>query len=869
MWGEPTTFWGKLERQADDSAVRWHSLDDHCADVASVAEALLHLAVWRSRLARLAGRELTPSDLARLGVLSALHDIGKFGIGFQAKGRENFGPTAGHVGEALAALRHDVFPELGELAAWGDAVGSLLVAAICHHGRPHNFEQTSNSAWQCTWWSPRGGLDPRAGGAALLRRCRSWFPQAFDQGGGPSLPDASGFAHAFAGLVMLADWIGSDTRFFPFADRLGAERMVFARGAARRAVVQIGLDLPVQARVDPQGRRPFERISSMAPRPAQEAILTLPLGNGGSTTILEAETGSGKTEAALARFVQLFEAGLVDGLYFALPTRSAATQIHRRVHEAVVRCFADPPPVVLAVPGYLRVDEVEAQKLPPFEVLWPDQDRFRYRGWAAEGPKRYLVGCIVVGTIDQVLLSALMVGHAHLRAAALLRHLLVVDEVHASDLYMTRILREVLARHVAAGGHALLLSATLAGEARTRLLHPERSLSLPSVEEATSTPYPLLMSRSEQLRAVSVHAGADRAIAVAIRPWLEDHEAIATAALAAAERGAKVIVIKNTVADCLATQEAVERLAGVRGSRAVLFHCNGVVAPHHARFAREDRASLDIALEKEFGKDRAMGGCVAVATQTVEQSLDLDADVMFADLCPADVLLQRLGRLHRHARGRPSGFESPCVSVAVPKCRDLGRLIGEGGRGKYHHGLGWVYPDLRVLEATWRLLEQEHCWRVPSMCRQIVERCLHTTVLANIVREGGHTWREHEQQMLGSGFGQQRQAELNLVDWSHPYDETSFPDGLDQRITTRLGEGDRRVRFRSRVRSPFGNDVDEVLLRSWWAIGVAAGDSYAEDVTSSASGVRFRFGTKWFNYGRLGLRPETPRGKEASDANDL
>ncbi|MEZ4454914.1 MAG: hypothetical protein R3B09_36020, partial [Nannocystaceae bacterium] len=115
------------------------------------------------------------------------------------------------------------------------------------------------------------------------------------------------------------------------------------------------------------------------------------------------------------------------------------------------------------MPGYLRVDEQEGTRLPGFEVLWNDdpRQRYRYRGWAAEGSKRYLAGAIVVGTIDQVLLSTSMTSHAHLRATAASRQLLVVDEAHASDAYMNRLLEEVLAFHLAAGGHAFLMSATL------------------------------------------------------------------------------------------------------------------------------------------------------------------------------------------------------------------------------------------------------------------------------------------------------------------------------------------------------------------------------------------------------------------------
>jgi CRISPR-associated endonuclease/helicase Cas3 len=553
-------------------------------------------------------------------------------------------------------------------------------------------------------------------------------------------------------------------------------------------------------------------------------------------------------------------------MYFALPTRSAATQMHRRVHSAAQQAFAVPPAVILAVPGYLRVDDAKGQRLAPFEVLWPDHDRFRYRAWAAESAKRYLAGCIVVGTVDQVLLSSLMVGHAHLRAAALLRHLLVVDEVHASDAYMTRILEDVLGRHSAAGGHALLLSATLGSEARARLLHPDRHVTPPALADAEATPYPLITYRSEGDQAISVrHDSRGRAIEVAAEPWLEDRDAVARRALAAGIEGAKALVIKNTVKDCIATQEALERAADACGRRDVLFACARVAAPHHARFARVDREALDGALDARIGIKRPDGGCVVVATQTVQQSLDLDADILFTDLCPADVLLQRIGRLHRHARTRPAGFEAARAIVIVPACRDLGVLLGEGGKARHHHGLGSVYPDLRILEATWRLIEKHAEWRIPEMNRLIVEHSLHASVLSAIASSGGPYWRTHEMQMLGTERGQARQAELNLVDWSRPYSEMSFPSEVDQRIATRLGEGDRRVRLVPPVTGPFGHAVDELVLRAWWTSGLASGLDMAEEVTSVGSFTRFMFGSKAFVYDRLGLRPAADHHTEVPD----
>jgi CRISPR-associated endonuclease/helicase Cas3 len=449
-----------------------------------------------------------------------------------------------------------------------------------------------------------------------------------------------------------------------------------------------------------------------------------------------------------------------------------------------------------------------------------------------------------------------MVGHAHLMATALLRHLLVVDEVHASDAYMQRLLEDVLERHLAAGGHALLLSATLGGEARERLLRAGgRTGSLP-FEAAIAAPYPLITHRSRgaaESRPVAAD-GHNRAIRLSTRPWMADAEPVARHALEAASEGAKVIVIRNTVGDCIATQEQIERLAGLAARPEALFSCCGRPAPHHARFARGDRQAIDRALEERFGKNRSEGGCVVVATQTVQQSLDLDADLLVTDLGPADVLLQRLGRLHRHPRGRPASFREPTAVVLTPAARDLASLIGDRGTAANFHGLGSVYPDLRIIEGTWRLLEQNPEWRIPEMNRRLVESSLHSAVLERIVQAGGPRWRAHATQMIGATLGQARLAQLNLVEWSRPYSESSFPDSADQRIQTRLGEGDRLVHFRPPAPGPFGNAVTELVLPAWWVKGLDADLSDAEHAISDGGVLRFEFGPHSFIYDRLGLR---------------
>jgi CRISPR-associated endonuclease/helicase Cas3 len=718
-------------------------------------------------------------------------------------------------------------------------------------------------------WGARGALDPFGGITALLESTIRWFPAAFQPS--PSMPAVPALQHAFAGLVMLADWLGSDRGFFPFADTL-EDRMPFARRAAREAVGAIGLDVRGARAALGEAVPGFAAVSAFPPREAQDRTLALDRPAGGGLTILESETGSGKTEAALGRFVQLLHAGLVDGMVFALPTRTAATQLHRRVVEAMARAFpheASRPPVVLAVPGYLQVDHARGKRLPGFEVLWNDDSRSlaRHRGWAAEQPKRYLAASVAVGTIDQVLLSSLRVGHAHLRATALLRQFLVVDEVHASDAYMNRILEEVLRFHLNAGGHAFLMSATLGTHVRRRLERAALGMAPRGgdLEEALATPYPAVhhAARGEAPTLVAVsNPGLPKRIAVSVEAIADDPAAIVTLALDAARQGARVIVLRNTVSDAIATQQALEALAHASDAP-LLFYVDEVVTLHHARFAREDRIRLDQAIEARFGKlAPPHGGGIAVATQTVQQSLDLDADFLLTDLAPMDVLLQRLGRVHRHPEvrdpHRPAAFRTARAVVMTGE-DPLEAYLRADGEARGRHGAGTVYDDLLILEATRRRLVERGNLVIPEQNRELVEITTHPEALDELAGRLGAVWQKHRSRTWGVERAHVGLADLNLVDRTAHFGDYSFKttELQNERIASRLGESDRRAVFvEPRPDGPFGERVRELTIPGWLARALPSDPDLAPgDVRPGSDGaMRFTFGPLRFVYDRLGLR---------------
>lgn len=875
----PPGFWGKLAG-SPGSLTGWLSLEDHCADVAACSEALLQRTLLGKRLAAAADLvDLEPVQVTRLAVLAAWHDLGKYNLGFQNKALPKPPFVAGHLRELVVLFGDDgyrataqlceVLP-LAELASWSEpgteSALRLLLASLSHHGRPIPIRGSHDPRH----WQPARGLEPFSGIRGLVQAARRWFPDAFAEGG-PPLPSSVAFQHLWCGLVTLADWLGSDSqRFFPFETPTGSERIVVAREWARRALIAVGLD-PAPARTVLRATPiTFSRLAEVTPRPAQQAMLDLTVPSNGSLAILEAETGSGKTEAALARYLTLFGAGAVDGLYFALPTRAAASQLHRRVYAAICRAIPEltaRPPVVLAVPGYLAFDDAVGSRedaagapLPPFTVLWNDDghEAARFRGWAAEHSKRYLAGPVVVGTVDQALLAALAVSHAHLRSTALARCLLVVDEVHASDPYMTQLLRAVLDTHLRAGGHAVLMSATLGSDSRRRLAESTgRSSEGLTATEASTLPYPrlTLYPRGGEPEEVALpQATTHREVDVEIAAIQSEPAEIARRAHAAARCGARVLVLRNTVSGCLEVQSALETQLANTEAAHLAFRCQGLAAPHHSRFSSEDRRLLDQAIERAFGKE-SQDAVVAITTQTVEQSLDIDADLLLTDLCPMDVLLQRIGRLHRHRnRQRPAVWARARVVVLMPTERNLSSLIRRGGEARGPHGLGTVYSDLRVLEATWCELEHRQLLRIPSCCREVVEAATHPQALAEVTARLGGAWHDHQNHILGIAAHDRAHAKVNLLDRTVPFGEAAFPDReMQRKLSTRLGEEDRLAVFDPPWQSPFGTQVRALRLPA--ALNLRPADGVLPHVEASGpEQTVFSLGGDRLFYDRLGLR---------------
>ena len=864
------TAWGKFERTSG----RIHRLEHHCADVAACFEALLRDPVLRVRFVKAAGdHEFTDTTAARLTFLAYLHDFGKLNAGFQfkARPRNELPPRAprpaGHIAEALLCFdQSDICALLGLhdiVDEWGAGVIPLAHAMLAHHGRPARRPTRSGSG-PPELWNPFAGYDPRATAKLLRERGRSWFPSAFCSG--PRMPETPALAHLFAGIVALADQLGSDDQAFRYEPDPDPDYIERARRIAVDAVRSKGFRRRASIAVAPDaGSSDFGNLFDYPDlRPSQQAVVTPSVKS--PLLILESETGSGKTEAAILRFAALWHAGLVDGLYFAVPTRAAAKQLHGRVSRALERLFPPAARVetVLAVPGYLVAGDAEGRRVERFDVYWEDDpdEEMRLARWSAESARKFLSAPAAVGTVDQVLLAGLRVKWAHFRAASLSRSLLVVDEVHASDAYMTELLLGVLKGHLALGGHALLMSATLGAAARSKFANRGARFSPPTPGEAEDVPYPALTlvpaDGLPDTRAITT-SGPTKSVSMRAVSILGDPDSIAREAAAAARGGARVLVIRNTVSSAQAVFDAL--LA--QGGDDLVLTVAGGPALHHSRFAAEDRRRLDDAVEGAIGKASGReGGLVVIGTQTLEQSLDIDADFLISDLCPVDVLLQRIGRLHRHARtSRPRPFREPRCLVLVP---EAGMESGLGG-GLLGHGLGvsdrgGIYVDLVGLEATRRLISKHATWTIPTMNRMLVERATHPEMLRQLADELGERWQSHASRVFGlhaAGAGVARNQALIR---DEPFDEELvFPD-LDQHVRTRLGEDGPHVVLADPVIGPFGAAVQHFNLPAHLFRGRLPGKEEIEAaraVPGPEGGLLLQIGEHRLTYDRTGIRQTT------------
>lgn len=840
-------YWGKVKRSdSPDGPDSWHLLPYHGLDVAAVSYTLLREDVF---LREKFMNEQFKSDeylVSFISYLIALHDIGKFSDRFQDLVPSLASQLRQNIVKGDYTIRHDslglvlwnkslkkhlkstqFFLRGASISPldWDVAFWPLISAVMGHHGRPPLVEVPGEV--------PDRHFSQENEDAALqyAKTCSEiFFPEQIPFGINPfkDFRDLTKrLSWLLAGLVVVSDWIGSDERVFPNVQEvmpLSTYWQKVALPTAWRAVRQSGM-LPSRV-ASGSGLQVLFRSENFQASPMQAWAETSKIGQGSQLYIIEDSTGSGKTETALVLAHRLMQAGHGNGIFFALPTMATANAMYGRLSHAYDNLFSEGEVPSLVLSHSARHLSGKFHSSFGFEdqplgrsPKGSDEDSAESlcTEWLADNRKKALLASVGVGTIDQALLSVLPARHQSLRLLGLARNVLIIDEVHAFDAYMNRLIGTLISFHTALGGSTILLSATLPKKTRFAFVQGFTDvISVPGSDSPDQDGYPLVTrvnAESETVISLPCRPGTEKTVIV---QFFHHYREVLDLIARTSKSGQCIAWVRNTVGDAIKGYE--DLVTNLSEDRVSLFH---------ARFTAHDRFEKEHSVLNWFGRKstpETRSGRVLVATQVVEQSLDLDFDVMVTDLAPIDLIIQRAGRLQRHLRGD----RSPAVLYVYSPPLDKG-VIREDWYSSFFPKAAWVYPRHGELFLTARKLQQKGSFTLPDDARELIEGIYGESVRPEKPEPlGVLDDRDYAEQCGDKQFAEQ--STLDVRTGYHPV----TGDGVlghwspEERVMTRLSDESTVIRMLiwdgSRIR-PFHDEG----RYSWEMSQVNVPDSYVKE----------------------------------------
>lgn len=489
------------------------------------------------------------------------------------------------------------------------------------------------------------------------------------------------------GALILADWLSSSMD-------LPADTLLPDQKSIRKVIENAGL-LPVSWKT----KLPFHEIFGFSPNPLQKACAGI--AHPGSIIVIEAGMGSGKTEAALYLAHQLLAAKKANGLYFAMPTRLTSEKIYDRLNTFLSHTIpAAENRNALLIHGEAWLNWILEQ---PSDSAENGAVNANPDSWF-QSAKRALLAPFAAGTVDQALLSIVNVRHSALRAFALAGKVVVFDECHSYDAYTGELIAVLIQSIRKWGGTVIILSATLTAEAKRKFLGETTSGPLSSCSS-----YPLITIAEPEKPLEFIEFQPEKTDTVKIRHSGDDSAAMREA-LEHALRGEQVLWIENTV---FGAQNIYKQLAcGPQGIEVGLIHSR------FPAFLRREQESKWVDLLGKNGADnRRKHGRILVATQILEQSVDVDADFLITRLAPGDMLFQRIGRLWRHEKlntVRPQQAKREMLLLIPEECSAPEQI-----QGNTHILLPYdPYWMLRTCE-IWKEMNEVH---IPDDIRPVLEK---------------------------------------------------------------------------------------------------------------------------------------------------
>lgn len=510
------------------------------------------------------------------------------------------------------------------------------------------------------------------------------------------------FMIAYSGLVTVADWIGSSQDYFPaqYTNADPTEYFKEAKKKAEYALQDIGW---TQTTDLPRGEHDFSELFDhltedgevTTPNTMQKIIIhMLKSTKGPSIILMEGPTGFGKTEAAFTVADHCICQLGQEGFYVGLPTQATANAIFNRANDFLYFYGC----------SNLHLSHGSASMSKEYQNLQninmdDEHHKVFAEEWFSEQSKRSLLASYGVGTIDQALLSVLMARHFFVRFFGLMNKVVIFDEIHAFDVYTSEILKRLIEWLSAMNCTVVLLSATLPKSKKRELVEAYAGTS---VEFDDSIKYPSV---------TQVKAGSDKVFSkhfdapkrnMNIKEIDDDNVRIASMLSHELADGGCAAYICNTVNKAQNTYKDFKKFLD-DDIELYIFH---------ARFPFNDRDRIEKEIVSKFGKKgNRPHKAVVVATQVIEQSLDIDFDLMISEYCPTDLFLQRIGRLHRHSnRKRPNKLSTPTIYLVKPQLDDKGVPIFKNK----------IYSSY-ILFKSWLSLVEKNNICIPDDVEELIE----------------------------------------------------------------------------------------------------------------------------------------------------
>lgn len=655
-----------------ESGNDWLPFWMHSFDTAGIMEKLAQKRLPESisdyLCAECGGREKLFSTLK---FCALVHDIGKVTVVFQSRIRDavEFSPFAEYVDlpksgsfERISETPHALASE-AILLKFGCLRGIASIAGA-HHGKPTALTADVCNQIEGGYKNPDNFYGRGMKYKSLFDSLwKEWIDFSLECAGFSELSDLPDMAVpaqvVISGMLVTADWIASNTTYFPLisADEQGQfsdypERTEAAWNKIHftdiwNSTARFGLD-----------DEAFKERFGFLPNPTQADIIsTATDAESSGIYIIEAPMGLGKTEAALALSEILAARAGAGGMFFGMPTQATSNGIFPRL-EKWAGGLAEDEQTLLAIKlahGNAALNEDYRELFTGHSNLNIESDSgLIVHDWFS-GRKQTLLSDFVIGTVDQLLMAALKQKHVMLKHFGLSGKVVVVDECHAYDAYMSKYLDMAIQWLGIYKVPVIILSATLPAKRRAELVEAYVGRGLKCIDDAwkSSLAYPLLTYTEKNFVKQKALSFSGEQKEISVKTIYRDE--VTARAGYAAERGGCVGVIVNTVRK--AQEIAAELQSAFPKAEVIIMH---------AQFIMTDRAKREEQILKRVGKHstpESRHGLIIVGTQVLEQSLDLDFDLMITELCPMDLLLQRTGRLHRHNRVRPQGLETACCFV--------------------------------------------------------------------------------------------------------------------------------------------------------------------------------------------------------------